>query len=159
MKKRYLTARHFYTEMSSGNKEILNVILVLGIVFIPFFIYQISKKNNYNFYEGTITKIDVGRVYSSYRGQKRYDVIYQPTVRYIRNNDTLIFTEGRQNLFAYFYKPEDRVSVAEEKEQPWNNRIYTFWYFVKGYEIVYLLLCWGFIYVVCFMIPKYLKKN
>lgn len=123
-------------------------LIVLGALLVPFLIYKRNEIQEYKYYEGEITAIDVARVKVGRVGRHRggYDYIYQPTVLYIRDNDTISFTETRKNLFGFMYEVGDKVEVAEEKADNQNARIYSFWYFLEMYQVFLILLPWAVIY-------------
>ena len=134
----------------SKKRNVRFSLIVLGALLAPFLIFKRAELRKYNYYKGEITTIDVVRVAVpdavEYGGG--YDYIYQPTVQYVRNNDTISFTEHRQNFFAVSYKKGDKVEVAEEKNNNHEARVYSFWYFLEIYEILSLLLLWALIYSV-----------
>ncbi|WP_162927003.1 hypothetical protein [Flavobacterium psychrotrophum] len=152
--KHYLTARHFCTEMS--NYKFYKGLAILGILLIPFFIYEFNKKKDYNFYKGKVCSVSTGTIYM---GPKYgYDKIYQPTVKYYNGKDTVTFTENHPNTFAQYYNIGDFVEVAEQTDMPWNVRIYTFWYFLNTYEIILFLLGWSTLFIAFVIIPGEIKS-
>ncbi|AXG74756.1 hypothetical protein DVK85_11150 [Flavobacterium arcticum] len=131
----------------SKKKNIRFSLIVLGALLVPFLISKRVELREYDYYKGKITTIDVVRVKVGGAGRYRggYDYIYQPTVQYIRDNDTISFTEHRKNLFGILHEVGDKVEVAEEKYNRENARIYSFWYFLETYQIFLILLPWALI--------------
>ncbi|NDI98809.1 hypothetical protein GWA97_06945 [Flavobacterium sp. LaA7.5] len=142
----------------SKNTRIRTSLIILGALLVPFFFYKNDELKKYNFFEGKVISIDVTHIKAKRRGRfgggRAYEERYQPTVQYIRNNDTIVFTENRSNFFAKFYDIGDSVEVAQEKERIWNARIYSVWYFLNTYEILIILLIWGILYGFVIFITK-----
>jgi len=127
--------------MSNRSKVILCALTILGIVFIPFFIYKIDKLSEYNMYPGKVKGIEKVNVY--YTGIKRrggYAVRYIPQVEYYSAKDTSSFTDGTLTIFSY-YETGDEISVLERKDDSYKAHIYSLWhYYLLVPELILLLL-------------------
>jgi hypothetical protein len=119
--------------------------ILLGIVWIPFFVYKLYELRNYNPYNGKIIRIEQAIVsvptYKNSGGG--YDRVYMPEVEFVKGNDTIVFLEGQRNLFAYFYDVGDTVTVLENKQLPGKFNVLGFWYHIKIYEVIALILISG----------------
>jgi hypothetical protein len=139
------------------SKSVKALIIILGIVVIPFFIYKVCKLSEYNQYPGKI--IDIEKVNVSHpRKGGGYDneVRYLPVVEYYSPKDTSSFSEGKRNLFA-FYDIGDEVTVIERKDDTYKSSIFSFWYyFVSTPEIIVMMLI---IFVSFGFYRTFIKKN
>lgn len=124
--------------MSKTSKAL---IIILGIVIIPFFIYKLYKLNEYNQYLGKIIDIEKVNVSHPRRGGGHdIEVRYLPVVQYYSTKDTSSFSEGKRNLFA-FYNIGDEVTVIERKDDTYKSSIFSFWYyFVSTPEVILMML-------------------
>ncbi len=132
------------------NKNRIGTIIILGILWIPFFVYKLYDLKNYNTYTGKIIRIEQANVsipkYKNSGGG--YETVYMPEVEFVKGNDTIVFLEGERNYFAYFYDVGDTVTVLEDKRDPEKWDVLGFWYRVKVYEVIILILVSGTIVVI-----------
>lgn len=123
-------------EMSKKRKALF---IILGIIFIPFFIYKIYSLKDYNQYPGKVIDIEEVNVSLPKSG---YKVRHIPVVEYYALKDTSSFSEGKDNLFAS-YDIGDEVTVIERKDNPYKSSIFSFWYYFLNIPelIIMLLIC------------------
>jgi hypothetical protein len=124
------------------SKNRVGAIIILGILWIPFFVYKLYDLKNYNTYTGKVVKIEQANVrmpkFKSSGGG--YETVYMPEVEFVKGSDTIVFLEGNRNYFAYFYDVGDTVTVLEYKRDNEKLSILGFWYRVKVYEVIIQML-------------------
>jgi hypothetical protein len=131
-------------------KRFYGYIIILGIIWIPFFVYKLYELKNYNSYNGKVIRIEEKNVSApkyNNRGSG-YDKVYMPEVEFVKGNDTIVFLEGNRNLFAYFYNVGDTVTVLEDKRLSDKYGVLGFWYRMKAYEVIALTLVSGIIFMI-----------
>ena len=122
----------------SKNKKAL--IIILGIIFIPFFMYKLYKLDEYYRYPGKVVNLEkVNVTYVTMRGHD-YVVKNLPVVEYYTLKDTFSFSEAKQNFFS-FYNVGDKVTILEKKNDSYKTTILSFWYyFMSVPELIILML-------------------
>ena len=128
----------------------LYAVIILGIVFIPFFIYKTFRLSEYNKYRGKIIEVEeVNVYYPGFKNKGGYELRYIPLVEYYTKKDTSSFSEGTLNYFS-FYKKGDEVTVLERKDNPYKTHIYSFWYYYLLIpELIILLLTSFILFAIC----------
>jgi hypothetical protein len=142
----YLIDRRFYTVMSSREKQMRYLASIIGIVFIPFFIYKYSMLSDYHKYPGVIKGFET--VYARYPGYKSrggYEPRRIPVVEYYSEKDTSVYSEGTLNYFSS-YDQDQKITVLERKDNPYKTCIYSFWYYYMPIPELILLLLTSFIF-------------
>jgi len=138
--------------MSKKKIDLLSIVIILGIVFIPFFIYKAFMLSDYYRYPGIIKEIE--KVNVSYPGLKNkggYAIKNIPVVEYHSKKDTSSFSEGTLNYFS-FYNKGDEVAIIERKDDAYKAHIYSFWYYYLLIpELIILLLLSMIIFAICRM--------
>jgi hypothetical protein len=136
--------------MSKRKIELLSVVLILGIVFIPFFIYKAFMLSDYYKYSGKIKGIEgVNVSYPGFKSKGGSELKNIPIVEYYTKKDTSSFSEGTLNYFS-FYNKGDEVTVLERKDDPYKTHIYSFWYYYLLIpELITLLLICMIIFAIC----------
>jgi len=123
----------------------LYISVILGIVFIPFFIYRDFMLSDYSKYPGKVIEIEgVNVSYPGFKGKGGSELKNFPVVEYYIEKDTFSFSEGTLNYFS-FYDKGDEVTVLERKDDCYKAHIYSFWYYYLLVPELIILLLLSFI--------------
>ena len=143
--------------VSNRKKQMLYIIAILGIVFIPFFIYKAYKLSEYHKYPGTIKGFETVYVrYPGYKIRGGYEPRHIPVIEYYSKSGISTYSEGTLNYFS-FYDKGDEITVLEKKDNAYETRIYSFWYY---YLLIPELIMLSLISFIFFAICKaYIIKD
>lgn len=144
--------------MSKRNIELQSVVIILGIDFIPFFIYKAFMLSDYYKYPGNIVAVEKVNIKEPYNpSHKRFGYVrHIPVVEYYAEKDRSNFSEGTLNYFS-FYKKGDEITVLERKDNHYKAHIYSFWYYYLLIPKFTILLLISFIMYAIFRV--YITKT
>lgn len=130
--------------MSRRKKRFL---MILGIVFIPFFIFKLYNLTNYKQYPGTVTSLRmITRTLPTHKGRSQTESYYVPVYEYYKGIDTIRDNEESSNLFSH-YGVGEKITVLEKKINHENVSILSFEsYYMTIPQLVILLLLIGILY-------------
>lgn len=128
-------------------KLLLNKVLILGIIFIPFFLIKYVNLSDYNKYPGKIISIDTITIAAPvFKGSVKKEKRYNPEIEYYTEKDTISFYQRDLNYFSS-YAIGDKVTVLDKKNVNNQATIKSFWYyFLSIPELIVLLLISFIIY-------------
>ncbi|WP_291152907.1 hypothetical protein [Flavobacterium sp. UBA7680] len=119
----------------------------LFIVYTGFIFLKVENLDNYNFYEGKI--IGIRNITSSHTSGRGGAVLINrniPEVEYYKDNDTIRYDQGELRLVTNF-ELNEKVTILENKEDEYENKIYSlFYYWIDYNELILCLLAFLFIY-------------
>lgn len=119
----------------------------LFIVYSGFIFLKVENLDKYNFYEGKI--IGIRNITSSHTAGRGGSVLINrniPEVEYYKDNDTIRYDQGELRLVTNF-ELNEKVTILENKEDEYENKIYSlFYYWIDYNELILCLLAFLFIY-------------
>ena len=127
------------------NKKAKASIIILGILFIPFFIYKYIHLSEYHLLPGKVVGFeDVSSEDRSLKGVTYYNRTV-PVIQYRWENENVAFTEGKH--VALSFSLNDKVTVLQAKNDPYKITVLSFWlYWLKFPELIILVLLFGIVY-------------
>ncbi|KAF2508488.1 hypothetical protein EYY60_15270 [Flavobacterium zhairuonense] len=132
-------------------KYIINnpITFSLLVVYCCFIYLKVANLDNYNFYEGKV--IGLHKISSKYSGAGRGSGWVRisreiPEIEYYKNYDTIKCDQGELRLVTNF-KINEKLIVLEDKENEYEVKIYSlFYYWIDYNELILCLLGFLFVY-------------
>ncbi|WP_343697468.1 hypothetical protein [Flavobacterium sp.] len=119
----------------------------LFIVYSGFIFLKVKNLDNYNFYEGKI--IGLREITSSHTSGRGGSVLINrniPEVEYYKGKDTIRYDQGELRLVTNF-ELNEKVTILENKENEYENKIYSlFYYWIDYNELILFLLAFLFVF-------------